>query len=118
MAEFQTFGDDWVPYHAAMEPLRSRLAATQAAATLAAVSGIAITATASADNASDQIIAKIMDSNRWLDGLIVAFISKVYEVLGDPASLLHWTANAWAMLHEWLHHVGIPLVHLSGTGNY
>jgi hypothetical protein len=51
--DFQDSSDNWVPYHAAMEPLRKQIAATQSAAV--AVSGIAITtstATASASSTS------------------------------------------------------------------
>jgi hypothetical protein len=63
----------------------------------------------------DQLIAKFMDSDHWVSGLIAAFIAKVSDILSDPAALLHWTEHEWTMLHEWLRHIAIILIHLTST---
>jgi hypothetical protein len=81
-----------------------------------AASGVAVTtstAIAAYEGLSEQLIAKFVDSGRWVDGLIVAFIAKVYEILSDPAALLHWTETEWAMLYGWLRLIAVALIHVS-----
>jgi hypothetical protein len=114
--DFQHFSDDWVPYHAAMEPLRNRVAATQAAATVVAVSGIAIT-TSTAISANSGLYDQLTSPVGWTVAFIQGkVIDVVDDILNDPASLLHWTANEWAMLHDWLRHIAVAMIHLTPIG--
>jgi hypothetical protein len=109
----QHFSDDWTAYHAAMEPLRNRVAVTAAIPT---VTAIAI-GTSTAIAADPGLFNQLTSASGW----IVAFIQgKVIDlvsgILTDPASLLHWTANEWTMLHHWLLHIEFNLIHLMASG--
>ena len=116
--DYQDSGDDWVSYHAAMEPLRKQIAATQTAATVAALSGIAIT-TSSGITVSDQ-----SELLAWLASLttpagialeaekevIKQIIADLYRLIRDNAATM--TGEIWHVFAGWLHHWMIALIHI------
>lgn len=80
-------------------------------------SGVAAltTATATAANAGlyDQIIRAIKEPAVIISVTPGNILDHVEKVLSDPAALLHWTENEWAILHEWLRHIAVNLIHLT-----
>jgi hypothetical protein len=105
-----------VPYHAAVEPLRNRVAATQTAATVAAVSGIAIT-TSTAVTANPGLYDQLTSPLGWavavIQGKVIDFVT---YILTEPVALVGWAETEWATFHEWLRHTIVALIHLSATG--
>lgn len=66
--------------------------------------------------AYDSFIRHIKEPAVWVGGVISQFITVVYNLLSDPAALLHWTEHEWAILHEWLRHIEVALIHVSHGG--
>lgn len=64
----------------------------------------------------DPIIRLIKEPVVWVGTVISKFVDVVYNLLSDPAALLHWTEHEWAILHEWLRHIAVALIHVSHAG--
>jgi hypothetical protein len=119
--DFQNFSDDWVPYHAAMEPLRKQFAATHAAAVASGVAITTATVTTSTSTASGSAFLAQFTALATPAGIafqttmevLRQIISDMYHLLRDNAPMMiHWGERFAA----WLHHVAIMLIHLTHTG--